>query len=285
MLFVVGAVAARKYPRLRTAILLGALGGFVGTIGYDLVRLPFVATGLRLFSPIDSYGVLLLDADASSPWTGLAGWGYHFANGIGFGIFYGCLAVGGKFWLGLLWAMVLETATIISPFAAIYGIEGHWGLIAIAYGAHVAYGVPLGKVVESGGQGSQSLSQATRRPLTLMLVGITMGLLIWHRPYSPSDEGRRGDAVAEGPSALVAEGRFVPEWLRTPVGGCVTLKNEDDLSYIVTAIDEVTNVEPGSVGRAYFSEPGVFRVRLTKEPYSGGFVIVDPMQSAHPQMC
>lgn len=273
----IGYLAAQKYPRLRAAMIAGAFGGFVGTIGYDLFRIPFVAAGLRLFSPIDSYGVLLLGADSSSPWTGLAGWGYHFSNGIGFGIFYGCVALGRKFWWGLLWAMLLETATIVTPFAGAYGIKGHWGLIVIAYAAHVAYGVPLGKIVESAEGLARSLSHAIPRPLMVMLVSLTLGLVIWQRPFSPSAEIRRADKVATGPSALISGGRFVPEWLRLPVGGCATLKNEDDSSYKVAAARPPVTLGPGSSRRACFAKPGVFRVRLTSEPYSGGFVIVDSM--------
>ena len=70
----------------------------MGTIGYDLFRLPFVASGLRVLAPIDSYGVLLLDAHTSSPLSGFAGWVYHFSNGIGFGIAYAAVALGRRRW-------------------------------------------------------------------------------------------------------------------------------------------------------------------------------------------
>jgi hypothetical protein len=54
-----------RWPETRRAMTAGALGGLVGTAGYDLFRVPFVyGLGLGLLAPIDSYGVLLLDADS-----------------------------------------------------------------------------------------------------------------------------------------------------------------------------------------------------------------------------
>ncbi|MGH8976421.1 MAG: hypothetical protein ACRD0C_24800 [Acidimicrobiia bacterium] len=86
------AVRARRSPALADVLVAGAAGGFVGTLGYDLFRLPFVVAGLRVLAPIDSYGMLLLDASESSPWTETTGWGFHVLNGVGFGIAYAALA-------------------------------------------------------------------------------------------------------------------------------------------------------------------------------------------------
>lgn len=96
----VGLCVARlgRFPRLRLALIAGVVGGLLGIIGYDLFRIPFAALGLRLFAPIESYGELLLNADSSSPLTDFAGWGYRFANGLGFGIFYAAVALGRRWW-------------------------------------------------------------------------------------------------------------------------------------------------------------------------------------------
>lgn len=45
-------IATGSYPRFQGALLAGALGGLLGTMSYDLVRVPFSALGLRLFAPI-----------------------------------------------------------------------------------------------------------------------------------------------------------------------------------------------------------------------------------------
>lgn len=273
-LFAVGILVGRsgRHPRLRTAMIVGVVGGLVGTIGYDFFRVPFAALGLRLFSPIESYGVMILGADSSSPWTDLAGWGYHFSNGIGFGVFYAAVALGRKWWWGLLWAMVLETATILTPFATTYAIAGKWDLIAIAYAAHVAYGVPLGLIVQSGPRFAESFLELGPHAVTWTLVVLVVGLLAWHRPWSVSGPIRNGAHLAEGPSALVVDGRFQPEWVRVAPGGCASFRNEDSTSYDV----EKVRLEPGRLRRVCFEFPGVHRVRTSSRPYSGGFVIVDP---------
>ena len=277
-IFVVGIWVGRtrRYPRVRTALIVGVAGGLLGTVGYDLFRIPFVILGLRLFAPIESYGVLLLGADSSSPWTHLAGWAYHFSNGLGFGIFYACVALGRKWWWGLAWAMVLETATIVTPFASTYAIRGKWGLIAIAYAAHVAYGVPLGKVVEAGDRFSAGLLSISPRPIRWILGGLAVALLLWHRPWSTPSEFRNGSSVAPGASAVVVDSKFSPDWLRIAPGGCATIRNDDEEIYQIDIARGKPSLRPGRVQKICFDTPGVHRVRTSKRPYSGGFVIVDP---------
>lgn len=148
LLGLIGVVVHRRwrYSRLAVALRAGVLGGIAGTLACDLFRVPFAALGPRLFAPIGSYGVLLLGARSSSPWTGLAGWSYHLLNGIGFGVAFAILALGRRWWWGVAWGMVLETATI--PYSWEHGLAGHWRLIGLAYLAHVAYGASLGTIVE-----------------------------------------------------------------------------------------------------------------------------------------
>lgn len=224
------AVAARATD-LRPVLACGAAGGLLGTIGYDVFRVPFVVVGgLRLLAPIDSYGVLLLGARSSSGLSGFAGWAFHLANGVGFGIAYAAVMRGRNRWWGVVWGMVLETATVLTPFASIYGIRGKWHLIGIAYAAHVAYGLPLGYVVE----------RRVALPAAKMLGAAAVALAVWLHPWSlpPSATTVRGD-------------RMHPEWLRVRQGDCVEVLHR------------------------CFPKAGVIRVRLSDEPYSGGFVIVE----------
>jgi hypothetical protein len=278
MLAAIGVWAARSadHSRLRAAFICGVAGGVLGTVGYDIVRIPFVAAGLRLFAPIDSYGVLMLGADSSSPWTGLAGWSYHFANGIGFGIFYAMVALERRWYWGVLWGLVLETATIITPFATTYSLAGKWGLIAIAYGAHLAYGYPLGKVVEAGRSFAKGALEFSPRVITGILLVVGAGLVLWHRPVVTPSDIREGQRVAEGPSAVVVNGRFKPEWMRLAPGGCATVRNDDDERYVVKTAKGAPALPPGQSTKICFDQPGVLRVPISPKPYSGGFVIVDP---------
>jgi hypothetical protein len=236
---------------LRPMLSAGAVGGLLGTIGYDVFRVPFAVAGVRLFAPIDSYGVLLLGADTSSSLSGFAGWTYHLSNGVGFGIAYALVAYGRSRWWAVGWAMVLETATVVTPFASVYGLRGRWDLIAVAYAAHVCYGLPLGVVVE----------RRVVAPAVRLLGVAVIGLAVWLRPWPPDG----------GPNVTVRDGVFHAEWVRVARGGCATFENTDAVAYRIGD----RQVEPGTVTEVCFTDPGVHRVRLTGEPYSGGFVIVE----------
>src|SRR5262249_52644369 len=101
---------------LADAIIVGALGGFLGTIAYDVARIPFVMAGLRVYAPNSTYGLWILDADASSRFTETVGWAYHFANGTCFGIMY-ALFMRGRHWaFAVAWAFLLETIALVSPY-------------------------------------------------------------------------------------------------------------------------------------------------------------------------
>lgn len=262
---------------LRLLLLAGLIGGLVGTLGYDLFRVPFVLAGLRVLAPIDSYGVLAAGADASSQWTGLLGWIYHVTNGIGFGLAYAMLAPRRQWGWGVLWAMVLETATIVTPFAAEYALRTPEGFklvpIAIAYAAHVPYGLAIGFAVQRPGSWAGSVRQLGRFAVPGLLVAVLVGLALWLRPWA-GGVAAEGRALADGPSALVVGQRFEPEWLRVELGECATFDNRDDVAYEIEAGATAAILEPGR-SDVCFTAPGVHRVRTTDEPYAGGFVIVD----------
>lgn len=262
-----------NHPHIAALIAAAGIAGVVGTVGYDLFRIPFVVSGLRLFAPVDSYGVLILDASSSSPWTGLAGWSYHFINGIGFAVAYVMVMAGRRWWWGVLWGLILETATVLTPFASYYELKGQWGLIAIAYAAHIPYGAALGIIGERAGDWDSPKASPVRA--RWVLLSVVVFLLAWHRPFITPDEVQEGIEAAPGPSAIISEGRFVPEWLRVAPGECGVVLNRDDITYRLAGSDEA--IVPGSTGRVCPKASGVHRVRLNpSKPYSGGFVIVDP---------
>jgi hypothetical protein len=277
ILAVIGWILGGRNPtsRIRVAIVAGTVGGLIGTIGYDLFRIPFAALGLRLFAPIESYGVLLLDKASSTPLTDAAGWAYHFGNGIGFGIAFAVVALGRPWWWALIWAMVLETATIVTPFASTYGIAGQWGLITIAYAAHIAYGAPLGVIVERGRALASWMDGLSQRATTWLLVLFTLGLVVWSRPFLIPAAVSEGQAAAPGPSAVIQEGRFLPEWIRTDKGECFSLKNRDSKEYRINIAEGDPVVPPGELTRVCITDPGVHRIRLTPAAYSGGLVIAE----------
>jgi len=265
------------HPDLHAAIVAGTLGGIAGTIGYDLVRTPFLAMGLRLFAPIDSYGLLILNVSHSSPLTEFAGWTYNVANGAGFGIAYAMVALGRHWLWAIPWALGLETMTIVTPYASAYGLSGHPDLIAIAYGAHVAYAIPLGVVVRQAAHWRRP--QDAPLPPLWAIAGVALVLLLWQQPWSTPSGVSRAEAIRPQPASLVESGRFVPEWVRVAAGGCLVLVNHDGISHRLTGVD-APPLAASATGRYCFAAPGVQRIQLDGVPYSGGFVIVDP--ALHP---
>jgi hypothetical protein len=264
-------------------LVAGALGGLLGSLGYDLFRVPFVyGLGRQLLAPIDSYGVLLLGADQSSPLTGFLGWSYHFTNGIGFGVAYALVARNRHLGWALLWAMVLESATIVSDFAPTYGLRTDSGYhvvpIALAYAAHVPYGLALGWAVRNVERTVDQAHEVTHRPVVIALAVLLVGLAIWHRPLLPNDAVARGRAVAEGPSAVIEDRRFEPTWLRVGPGRCATVENGDDeVVELGVHGDVVASVSPGERTELCGDDHRhVQRVQVDGKPFSGGWLLVDP---------
>ena len=273
-------VSRRNITWWRQAMAAGAFAGLLGTFGYDIFRLPFVALGFQVLAPIDSYGVLLLDESTSTAWTGLTGWSYHFLNGIGFGVAYGVVAKGRHWGWGVLWALILETATIITPFADSYALRGKWVPISIAYAAHIPYGLALGLVVQRADRFTKSAVETFRYPIVLSLVAVFAGLAVWLRPWSTDPSVREGREFAKGASAVIERAAFVPLWMRVGDDGeCATVRNDSDRTYgFASGSNEV--VGNGDEAELCFADSGVHRVRLTldgkERGHSGGFLIVDP---------
>lgn len=269
-------IATGTYPRLRGALLAGALGGLLGTIAYDLVRAPFAALGLRIFSPIQSYGILLLDTSTSSHFTSFTGWGYHALNGICFGIAYACIARGHKWGWGVLYGVGIETIALLMPFGGRYGMRGEWGLIALALAGHVPYGAIVGRVAQSADAFSGLLGRRRAALLALPFIAVAGVLTVGTAPWSnPADE-RVGRALAPGASAVIRDRRFEPEWLRIPDPGCATVRNDDRRPYDAAVTRGTVTVAPGQTQRLCFTGAGAQRVKLDGRAYSGGFVLVDP---------
>ena len=272
-LLAVLAAVPRFDAELRTRIRVGAVAGLLGTVGYDLVRIPFALAGQRVFAPIESYGVLIADASASSGLTSTLGWLYHLSNGVTFGVAYAAL-MARRWWpWGIAWGLLLESVAVFSPFAARYGLAGQVVPIAIAYGAHVFYGYPVGRVVQDLDRAEAQLRQWGRHSVAVILVAAAVLIVGWQRPWSRSSVEREAArmSTAAAPVTIVLRDRFAPEWLRIRAGGCVVVDNRSDSRFQTPQ----GAVEPGARSTLCFDRPGVHRVRLGTRPYSGGFVYVE----------
>lgn len=266
--------ACRHDPTLARAFRVGCWGGLIGTLGYDIVRIPFHLWGVRVFAPIQAYGVWLLDAQQSSGWTDAMGWLYHFSNGVTFGLMY-ALWMGGRHWgWGLLWGLALETIVLSTPFAQIFHLQGNTKAIAIAYFAHLAYGYPLGHMVAQWEEMDQRLSEMAGN---LKLGGAVL-LLAFIFGGVPGD---RSSSVS--PRTLqVQGGRLVPTWVRLSAVGSVQLSNPGPEAVTVVQPSGKRELKLGASQTAEwsFEQTGIYQCYVQKPGRSvSSFIIIEPVEN------
>ncbi|MFF5076665.1 hypothetical protein ACFY36_06415 [Actinoplanes sp. NPDC000266] len=266
----VAATLPRVDPDLRARIRVGAVAGLAGLVGYDVVRVPVALTGQRVFAPIETYGLLIADAAFSSPLTSTLGWLYHLSNGVTFGIAFAVLFARRPVLFGVAWGLFLETVALLSPFADRYGLSGRLVPIVIALGAHVFYGWPLGYLVRHFDRTAAALP---RLRVTATLALAVAVVLAWQQPWNvPADQRLAGALSRPGaPVTIVRTDRFHPEWLRIRPGACAYVDNRSTVTFTTPA----GPVPAGARSPLCFADPGIYRIRLTTRPYSGGFVYVD----------
>lgn len=136
-------VREREFLRRLT---VGVLAGAVATAAYDLSRLLIWQAGLVQINPFVShpiFGMLITGAGVETLRSVVVGWGYHFWNGLGFGIMYTLIAGPAHWAYAVLWALFLEIAWLtampdavelrLNPQLVVVGVIGH-----LAYGAGLA---------------------------------------------------------------------------------------------------------------------------------------------------
>lgn len=151
--------------RLARAVWVGAVGGLLAAVAYDLFRIPFVVAAadhigphwlrLPLFKVFPRFGAMILGepytaGTTASQFTLMAhvvGWVYHFSNGITFGVMYMAL-VGDARRRSWLWAILLaaglELAMLFTPYTQFFGIGLTTQFIVATLSAHILFGIVLG---------------------------------------------------------------------------------------------------------------------------------------------
>ena len=273
----------REY--LHQALVIGFWGGLLGTLAYDAVRIPFlVLLGQRVFAPISVYGVWLAEADISSRLSEILGWGYHFSNGITFGIMY-ALFMRRRHWLWAIpWAFLLETIAIFSPFSQIFNLSGNYGAIGIAYLGHVAYGLPLGWLVYKW---DKTMTWKQRNPAVLrwavpLSAVLIMAFIVFSPLVRPTWIARENRAVAD---TLLVEGiRLNPDWVRIDRGETVTIRNDEnrDVSVVNNSAGTSLPITAGAQETVPFPETGIYQLFVETESQTrSSFVIVEPVEDLH----
>ncbi|CAN5496899.1 hypothetical protein BH10PLA1_BH10PLA1_03640 [soil metagenome] len=147
------------------AVLIGAIGGLLAAIAYDVFRVPWVLgfidqqgpTWLRLplFKVFPRFGAMILGHRVIEPMTDsqftladhLVGWAYHFSNGITFGVMYMAFigSARQRSWMwGIVMAVGLEIFLLISPYNGFFAIKVTALFVAVTLSAHIIFGVALG---------------------------------------------------------------------------------------------------------------------------------------------
>ena len=130
---------------------VGVAAGFIATLAYDGVRWAIQETApldYDGFRSISIFGSLILSKPETALDARIAGWTYHFWNGVSFGVMYALVAGPARWYWGLAWGMALEMMMIgIYPVA--FAIQrSDPAFLAISMTGHAAYGAVLGLLAE-----------------------------------------------------------------------------------------------------------------------------------------
>lgn len=264
---------------LADAIAIGAVGGLIATIAYDVVRIPFVMSGIRVYVPNSTYGLWLLGSETSTRFSETVGWLYHFANGTMFGVMYALLMRGRHWGFAIIWACLLETIALVSPYGVVYQLAGKPVIIAIAYFGHVAYGLPLGFMVqrwEASARYLRAIPPIGRATTVILIAASVAGSLTLPSQIAV-------DTRAKPSTFLVEDGRLLPDWLHLRQAGSVVLRNVcTSPSLVVLDGRELPELARCEERRIELGEPGIHQLFVRSPSFRShsSFVLVDPVAKA-----
>ena len=151
LLFSLAAWAKRiRATTFLTSLRVGLVGGLLATLAYDLVRFLIGLTHLfqyNGFVAIYIFGSWITGKSVTTTAAAVAGWIYHFWNGLSFGVMY-VLALPRRHWLyGVGYGMVIE-AMMLGLFPLFLRITNKRDFIIISMFGHMVYGAVLGGFAE-----------------------------------------------------------------------------------------------------------------------------------------
>jgi len=190
IIFAIGILARSKYPRLTSRVFKGMAAGAIASIGLETIRIPayMFAKWMPMDSMISLPGLLLTEKITAlsqvkqvimqsgipmnlyhAPLDAfLAGGLWHFWNGATFGIIYALLIGKGKWWYGMIWAVVIELTMMMAPYLIMmkgpFGIEymDGYNIFVITLIAHLVFGAILGIIVQRWKKDSTSIIDLKR---------------------------------------------------------------------------------------------------------------------------
>jgi hypothetical protein len=268
----------RQRRDVRDAIMVGAFAGLLATFAYDIARIPFLLAGVRVFITHDAYGIWIAEAELSSRFTHALGWAYHFSNGISFGVIYALFMRGEHWGLAVLYALMLETINLLTPFSAVFGISRNWLAIGILYLGHLAFGVVLGVIIQNF---ERWLAWLKASPIwqfaSALVVGFGLLTIDTLLPASAALDARASAGVFK------IEGHLLnPDFIRLVDGRRdVEIRNPDNKPVTVKTrpIERTVLVPSNSNLRLELPHEGIFQLFVeTPGRTTSSFVIVEPAE-------
>jgi hypothetical protein len=190
IIFVIGILSSSKFPRLANRLFKGMVAGAIATLALEAIRIPgyMFAKWLPMDSMISLPGLLLTEKITllsevkqivmqsgvamnlyHAPMDAfLVGALWHFWNGATFGIIYALLIGKGKWWYGMIWAVIIEMVMMVAPYLIMmkgpFGVEhmDGYNIFVITLIAHLAFGLVLGIIVQKWKKDSISITDLGR---------------------------------------------------------------------------------------------------------------------------
>ncbi len=185
IIFAIGILARSRFPRLTNRLFVGMAAGTIASFALEAIRIPsyMFAKWMPMDSMISLPGLLLTEKITmlsqakqvimqsgvpmnlyTAPMDAfLAGGLWHFWNGATFGIIYALLLGKGKWWYGIIWAVIIEMVMMVAPYLIImvgsFGVQykDGYNIFVITLIAHVTFGAVLGIIVQKWKKGSTSI--------------------------------------------------------------------------------------------------------------------------------
>jgi len=180
-IFAIGILARSKFPHITNRLFIGMAAGAIASFALEAIRIPgyMFTKWIPMDSMISIPGLLLTEKitmlsevkqtimQSGVPMNlyhapldaFMAGGLWHFWNGATFGIVYALLIGKGKWWYGLIWAVIIEMVMMVAPYLIMmkgpFGIEhmDGYNIFVITLIAHLAFGAVLGILVQKWKKG------------------------------------------------------------------------------------------------------------------------------------
>jgi len=241
-----------------------------------LVRIPFHFAGLNPLSPIQAYGMWVCGFPQADLLSHTIGFLYHLGNGITFGWIYSLLMIRRSWVWAVLWALLLETLAILSPFGSVFALRSYSGAISLAYVAHLFYGIPLGLICQRQIKLPNFLAKHHFGAILLALA--TFSLTTWF-VGAAHQWGQRPNNL-ENSVVLTGTG-ISPAWSNYPQGTLLKIHNESSVPLTIQTRRSGGSIEPtpitipaGTHFPITLDQTGIHQIGIPGAPYRSIFISI-----------